>query len=191
MTFDPAKTVPVFFDLATSTGWAARDIEGGIHWGSFSLAEFKTLGGFLYRFDVEAMKVVSQFRANLITFEEAFVKPPRFNKRTHKMDAGTSNQVAKKLMGLGGHIQYIGARERIPAHSESRLDVLRFFLGTYPDTREEQKLACIKMCKLRGWTVANDDEADALAGLDLVCHRLKMKNTNAGPLFSTASVTVI
>lgn len=172
MDFPAAQTVPIFFDLATATGWAVRSLEGRRHWGSFALPRIPQIGRFLQTFEDRVDALYLSHAPTVVIYEAPFVgsRMPRI--------------MAMKLFGLASHLEYICHRRRIPCFEEARSEVVKFYCGSVPKGRAMQKIAVMREARRRGFLIANDDEADALAGLDLVCHRMKMPGFG-GRLFAS------
>lgn len=156
----PKNSVKVlFFDLATATGWAAGDGTGRPKWGAFTLPKTgENIGAFLIAAQEKIEKLIVDTVPDLVAFESPFI-----NRRIDTI------QKIRKLGGLANEVEKSAIRFNLPCREVSVDKVRRHFLGRdYPRKSAAAKTAVKVACRARGWDVDGDDEADALAGLDMV-----------------------
>ena len=79
----------------------------------------------------------------------------------------THQHTARKLMGMAYHTDLVGKQLELSWVKEARPDAVRVhFIGRGRVKRAEKKRRTVAECRLRGWEVESDDEADALALFD-------------------------
>lgn len=81
----------------------------------------------------------------------------------------TSQDTARKLMGLACFTEYVAHKKGIPEHKVFEVnnrEVRTYFIGGNSGGRHVIKQKVISACQARGWRPVDDDAADALAVLD-------------------------
>jgi hypothetical protein len=156
----------LFMDLSRSrTGWAV----GGHamaqpQWGAFEPGDWKdreheVLGDFW-----DLLKELHNQHTTLthIGFESIFINAEAFQFN------GTDSQLLLKAVLL-----LFARQRRLEIGQVANATLFKHFTGsgrapgaTRGERRRERKRMVIAAAKFRGWNVGNDDEADALAGLD-------------------------
>lgn len=163
-------------DLATQTGWASRNDNGSITFGSFRLPKTgDNVGAYLSAFHHWLIEIVDLFdKPSLTVVFEAPILPKT-----------TGIKVVRKLQGLAGHTEFIcdqmGVKSCMEVNNKS---VRKHFIGNGGAKRDDAKRMTIEQCTKRGFRPQNDDEADALAVLDYACHCLKLPGLVPGGLFT-------
>lgn len=146
----------LYFDLATTTGYAAGSLRGVEGFGSLTLPRtFEDIGKFLNAADRMVTKLVERFEPSQIGFEAPFIHRQRDT--IHNL---------RKLAGLANIVEQVADRMDIDCVEATTDQVCRHFCGRdYPRTRDAKKIAVKVRCRDLGFNVANDDEADAIAGV--------------------------
>lgn len=149
----------LFFDLATSTGYAAGSLRGIEAWGTFELPRtFENIGKFLNIADRRIEKLVERFSPSMIGFESPFI-----NRRIDTIVK------VRKLAGLANVVEQVADRHEIDCVEASTDEICRHFVGRdYPRNHDAKKIAVKVKCRDLGFSIANDDEADAIAGVHYV-----------------------
>ena len=148
----------VALDLATRTGWARWRAGDEVHHGTIALPETgPEVGRFLAAFDDRLVSVLA-VAPDVVVFEAPWV------------GSDTHQATARKLMGLAGHVEFVCYRAGIACCEVNNNTVRKHFCGKGNAPRKAMKAMVIAACRDRGWSPANDDEADALAMLDYAAH---------------------
>jgi hypothetical protein len=144
-------------DLARSTGWAFNEPSGRIAYGSFVLSQTrKDVGAYLNAADRAISGLADRFSVDMF----AFASPILVVRRDDPLKL-------RKLYGLPNVIEQLADRRGIECKEDLEDRIRRHFLGRkYPRSRDRCKSATMVKCRERGWLPRNDDEGDALAGLD-------------------------
>ena len=161
----------LFLDIATVTGFAVGEIgtdapatalerasgvkepqplSGTKHIGSPQLST----GAFYSAYERWLRDMVGVHKPDMIVYEAPFI------------GSGKKAQAAFKLLGMAAITNLVAYREKvkiIPAHNAS---IRKHFCGKGNAPRKELKRLVMEECTKRGWTFADDNEADALAGFD-------------------------
>jgi hypothetical protein len=103
------------------------------------------------------------------------------------MPRKTTITTLRKLYLMGPAVEAVAVKRSIPCFEGSRPEILTHFLGRgYPNTSEKQKIFVKNQCRRRGWKFQDDNEADALAGLDWALSIVSPTFAIAGsPLFQS------
>jgi Holliday junction resolvasome RuvABC endonuclease subunit len=123
--------------------------------------------------------------ARIEVFKPAFIVREAMYVDRRRMNTAT----ILPLAGIAWQIDTVAELHRIPCHKVQSVEFVKAFTGRgrYRSS-DAKKQATIAACKMRGWVVGDDNEADALA---LLCYaeavlfpefRLSMRRP-AGPLF--------
>lgn len=183
----------IYFDLATSTGWAfGAKNEGVKEFGTFELRRTgDRVGPFLVEAHSFIAELIRRFDPVIIGFEAPILVNPK--RQGNKFVPHDTPAKLRKLYGLSGKVEEIAERRRIAGKPTicrecSASEVRTHFLGAgYPRKSEEVNLKLRVKCRERGWRVKNSDEANAVAGLDFL---LSLENpalaVKATPLFAQA-----
>lgn len=166
----------LFFDLARLTGWAAGDQRGVDGWGTFLLPQtYEITPPYFDAAERAISELIDKYKPALIGFESPLLR--------------NRDNVAKlrKLYGLANEVERIADRRGITCREASLGQIRTHFLGKgYPHGTEEVKTRTKVRCRARGWAVKDDNEADALAGLDyLLSLEIPAKAAAATPLFQS------
>lgn len=179
----------LYFDLATSTGWAAGDHRGVKGFGTFELAR---TGDLIAPFAADARRhIVSlreKFKPDLIGFEAPILRPYKKKKGGGSAVNDTPNKL-RKLYGLALMVE-LDALDHGVKCTECVIGSVRLhFMGRgYPNASEAANLRMRNLCRARGWNVKNSDEANALAGLDyLLAIQRPLHALQAMPLWQAKS----
>lgn len=135
------------FDLATVTGVAiGRPCEAPTAWS------FKLTGDHAARFGEllrVANRLIKERRPEHVVIEAAYVGP--------------DPNVAKLLYGLRGVVYSVANLHGLPVGERKASVVRKHFLGESGGKRANAKAMVMERCRLLGWPVRSDDEADAIA----------------------------
>lgn len=158
-------------DLATVTGWAVADsatyprlipLQANIdkppkpQSGVVTFrggADKESLGQFFWAFNEWLIAMCENFGVDCLVFEQPFVGPR------------TNQTTARKLFGMAGAVETIAHARDATCFQANISRVRKHFIG-FTAGRASVKAATIQACQNRGWQVADDNEADALATLD-------------------------
>lgn len=153
-------------DLATNTG---------ICWGDGSdlpILESHRLpstgddvGRFLAEHEDFMRSLIERVQPKLLVFEAPILPRPKFNRKTNKMEGGTSLIVTRKLQGLAGVTEMVAHRLSIPAAEAQPTEVKQALTGK----GNAKKPDMVKACRSAGLDPATyvkdgmeqSDEADA------------------------------
>lgn len=146
----------LFLDLATITGYGAGSVAGVEESGTITFPKTGDDFGTL----VWAM---------LDTFGDLAdrLKPDQIGYEAPVMPKKTTMQTLRKLYLMGPMVEAVALKRKIPCFEGMRSEILTHFLGRgYPQDRETRQSHVKTKCRARGWKFIDDNEADALAGLD-------------------------
>ena len=165
----------LFLDIATDTGYASRSAKGAVLSGVHKLPKDKDLGRFLSAYHYWLVDLLGAFDRNemVVAYEQPF--------------AGNKS-AAPKLYALAGHTEFVcrrlGVGRYFPVHNRS---IRAHFLGGGMKKRAELKRLTIDECRRRGFKPVDDNEADAIAGLDYACHCCRLPGIGPGGMFSASA----
>lgn len=164
-------------DLARRTGWALGDVgskqprSGSVSFGTDESSHEATFGNAL----TWANEKFPEFAPTLIVWESPLA--PSFKRG--ETNIGTT----AILFGLPAIIGAVAYLLKITARQASVQDVRKFFLGSNPK-RGAAKHLTMMQCRAHGWTVEDDNEADACALWSYTCSILDPKLApRTSPLF--------
>lgn len=146
----------LFFDLATVSGYAIGS-PGGVE--ESGVITFPRTG------DNYGALLVSM----LETFKELAdrLAPDQFGYEAPIMPQKTQIHILRKLYLMGPAVEATAIERGIPCFEGNKPDIMLHFLGRgYPRDSKRQKIFTKNECRRRGWKFQDDNEADALAGLD-------------------------
>lgn len=173
-----------FFDIATALGWAVGDgTDGPYRYGAITFTRSSRGARYL-----EAAQWFQGFikleRPALVVYEAPMI-------RTDRGERFANIATPMVLLGLAAICEMICQQLTTPCMLADVGDVRQHFIGSRNMKREDAKRATITRCKQLGMIVgADDNKADAIAGLDYVLACRKSKTaTGAGPLFSTKTAS--
>lgn len=146
----------LFLDLATITGYAAGGLRGVEAHGVFEMPKtYENIGRFLNAAERKIEALVDRLAPAQIAFESPFIH--------RKVDTIVK---IRKLSGLANVVEQIADKHGTPCQEALVDDICRHFIGrNYPRSSERKKMATKVKCRELGWDVADDNDADALAGL--------------------------
>lgn len=146
----------LYFDTATSTGWAFGPTGGEPVWGSFELPRTNDdIFTFLKVFKRHVEKLVDAHKPDEIGFES-----PILSSKDNPLKL-------RKLYGLTIKVEEVAGERELPCQEAPVNEVKAHMLGrNYPRDSERSKLLIRVECRKSGWDIKNSDEADALAGWD-------------------------
>jgi hypothetical protein len=149
----------LFFDLATRSGYALGSVAGVEDSG---IIEFPRTGD---DFGTLALAMLDCFEGMLdkmapsqVGFEQPII--PSLSK--------INLQTLRKLYLMGPMLEAAAIRRKVPCFEGALGDIRTHFLGrgNVPRDSPRAKAAVKNRCRDRGWKFQDDNEADALAGLD-------------------------
>ncbi|MGB1214584.1 MAG: hypothetical protein ACPG4X_14565 [Pikeienuella sp.] len=164
----------LFLDISTNTGFAWRSESGLVTSGVKELPQIPDIGRYLSAYHDWLVSVIDVFDRDrlCVVYEAPFVK---------------NVSAVEKLFALSGHTQFVCRRLRVAKYFKCEPDRIRkHFLGSAHGSRELVKKLTIDECLNRGFDPKDDNEADALAGLDYTMHCLKLPGLVPGGLFTEA-----
>ena len=149
--------------------------DGATRWGTVDLAlHGDGVGQRLMRFADWLMGECMNYALREIWCEQVWI------------DRNTHQQTARVLFGIQSLAEMKAARNSLGFHLVKPTEWRRHFLGPLPRgtrRRDFKRLAC-ERCRVLGYDIKTDDEADALGILDYALARAKVASlTGAGPLF--------
>jgi hypothetical protein len=96
-----------------------------------------------------------------VTYEAPLPTHRKINKEGD--GARSTNEIAITLIRLGGIVELISTRHRLPYYHQDVTEARRRVLGAVPRGKSEAvKPVIMAWARGRGWDVQHDDEADAL-----------------------------
>lgn len=159
-------------DLATVTGWAHVSPLALASWPKTALEaasmpglpfdvgtqQFpKTgtdVGRFADAFHNWLVSMIEERRPDSLVFEAPYA------------DSKRHQQTARKLLGLAWHTEWCCLRMGVRCSEANMTEYRKHFTGVGQAKRERMKALVMESCRARGWEVADDNEADAMALLD-------------------------
>lgn len=146
----------LFLDLATTTGYAFGSTAAVEESGTFRFPRTGDDYGTLVWAMLDAFGELSDR-----------LKPDQIGFEAPVMPQKTTIQTLRKLYLMGPMVEAVALKRKIPCFEGGRSEILTHFLGRgYPQQREARQSHVKNKCTARGWKFADDNEADALAGLD-------------------------
>lgn len=170
-------------DLATCTGFALGSLaDGVIEYGSHRLPKTgEDVGLFLIHHRDTLDRLIARTKPDELIFES----PALFGAKK------TTLATLRKLYGLAGVTEMVAMEAGITCFEENIETITTHFLGKGPGVPrrgDARKEATVKRCRERGWPTRDDNQADALALLDLA---LALKDParamDATPLFGSGA----
>jgi Holliday junction resolvasome RuvABC endonuclease subunit len=161
-------------DIATTTGWANYRVSSReLLSGTFRLPKTaEDIGRFASEYWDRLAVLCGQTEPDIVIFE-APVLPPR-----------TQITTLRKLYGLAAVTEMYCHRDKIQCREAHNGTVRKHFIGKSTRAGRDQLKAMVMVaCKARGWSPADDNEADALAILDWWCDRMGVRTPWHRPIF--------
>ena len=153
--------VILYADLATVTGWAS--------WGPNRL-----LASGVWRLprtgDDVGRFLRSAYDAYHAGLSAGDVTSAVFESPIMRSGNETTIATLRKVYGLAGVFEMACRDLGISCTEADYGTVLKHFTGSGGGKRPAKKRRVVQACRDRGWDPVDDNEADALAGLDWVCH---------------------
>lgn len=166
-------------DLATHLGFAIGTPESGVtEFGSHRLPKTgEDAGAFGYAFECWLDSTFSRVEPWMIFYE----KPSLFKK--------TTPITVLKLNGLAMITEVIAHKRKIDCREVNVEDITTHFCGKgAPRRGDARKQNTVRVAKGRGFSVANDNEADAVALCDFALALIRPAHAlEAAPLFRGAA----
>jgi len=107
------------------------------------------------------------------------------------MKSRTSRQVRDRLAGLHGVIRAVAHKHGVTVSEAAVGDIRGHFISARGLKRKAAKQAVMRQCKVLGWAIANDNEADACALWSYACAVADPKTALAVvPLFANPKLKV-
>jgi len=169
------------FDLATNTGIAIGDARDRPYCHSERLGQSGHLHGarFFQAFSMTA-RLIKQHSPDLIVIEQPIASGV----------TGAASRV-QLAMGLRASVMAVAYGRGIKCEEYPVQSIRKHFIGNAKMKRTEAKAATIERCKLLGWHVANDNEADAAAVWDYTrAKHLQISTPPNRSLFEHADSTI-
>lgn len=146
-------------DLATRTGFAHGALGEPPKWGSHDFGRGRSNGEVLANFHGWLNGKIDAVGATMVVFESPYM-PSGQNPWAAPANALT----IRRLFAFAGITEAVCHTRRLRCLEARPSEITRGILGgPAPRRRAEKKAATIKMIRLLGFPVENDDEADALA----------------------------
>lgn len=142
------------FDLATNTGVAVGDSrDKAPHFWSEKFGEGRDGQGVKFSQCMDLTnRLIRQYRPDLITVEGALAQ-----------GGGGAAARIQLAMGLRACVLGVADMRRVPVAEYAVSTIRKHFIGHGKLERKQAKSETIHRCKMLGWDVANDNEADACA----------------------------
>jgi Holliday junction resolvasome RuvABC endonuclease subunit len=171
----------LFLDLATVSGWAfwatglGRPQSGVLRMPKTG----EDVGWFVHDYYGKLGDLLTLQQPGLIVFEAPLLRA-----------GNTSIDTARKLMGLAIITEFACRERRLKYREANNASIRKHFVGKGRGDRKTLKAMTLDACRDRGWNPCDDNEADALAGLDYACHLLKLPVPwSCGGLFAEKGAT--
>lgn len=147
-------------DNATRLGFCLGVVGARPVWGHHDFGRNRSNGEVLARFRSWLCSMIDTTQPNLVCFESPYMPTGPQNPFAAPANALT----IRRLYAFAGITEAVCFERRIKCYEARPSEITRAFLGgPAPKRREEKKAATIRMARLLGFEVADDDEADAVA----------------------------
>lgn len=149
----------IYLDLSSNTGWAVGSLTcTRFTSGVLKLPKVRSddFGAFFCAYEDWLVAAIDEFAPGEIMFEV-----PIMPKKTQAV-------IVYRLNGLACLTETVAHRSRVLVRSASNWDVIKAFTPEVktPFMKSElRKAAVLRECRRRGFTPADDNEGDAIAGL--------------------------
>ena len=162
----------LFLDIATQTGAA---VDGPLESGKPIIMTFNCgsdgdrPGRAFYEYAIWLNGMITRFKPEIVGFEAAL--------QQKKGEGAINSQVtAEKLLGLIAITKMLAYQHDLPARPCNVQQNRRHFVGNGHASKGD----VINKCRLIGWAVANEDEADACCGWDALHGKLRVEQLERG-----------
>ena len=147
-------------DLATRAGFAHGRIGERPCWGAHDFGRGRSNGEVLDAYLAWLEAKLDAVQPTVVAFESPYMPTG-----PHNPFAAPANALTiRRLFAFAGLTEAVCHRRRLRCYEARPSEITRHFLGgPAPRGRAAKKAATIKMCRLMGFDVADDDEADAVA----------------------------
>jgi hypothetical protein len=146
-------------DMATRTGWASGVIGASPTWGAHDFGRNRSNGEVLAAFRAWLCRKVDEIQPTVVVFESPYMPGPN-----SRFSAPANALTIRRLFAFAGFTEAVCVERRVRCYEARPSEITRAFLGgPAPRLRAEKKAATVKMARLLGYAVADDDEADAVA----------------------------
>jgi Holliday junction resolvasome RuvABC endonuclease subunit len=146
-------------DMATRTGWASGVIGAVPSWGAQDFGRNRSNGEVLSAFRSWLCGKMDEIQPSICAFESPYMPGPN-----SPFSAPANASTIRRLFAFAGITEAVCFERRLKCYEARPSEITRAFLGgPAPKRREEKKAATVKMARLLGFDVADDDEADAVA----------------------------
>lgn len=158
-------------DVATRVGWASGVVGETPQFGSVNFSGKGGTGEVLARWRFWLIDRVSTLRPTIIAFESPYVPQPR----TTFVKAGTeaprgkgvppmNPAVLRRLLAMCGLVEEIGFERSVRVRECVSGEFVKYFTGKGSwGGRDAKKEAVMRICRLHGWDVPDDNAGDACA----------------------------
>jgi hypothetical protein len=146
-------------DNATRLGFCQGAIGASPTWGAHDFGRKRSNGEVLSAFRTWLCHKIDEIQPTIIVFESPYMPGPN-----SRFSAPANALTIRRLFAFAGFTEAICVERRVRCYEARPSEITRAFLGgPAPRQRAEKKAATIKMARLLGYAVADDDEADAVA----------------------------
>jgi len=162
-------------DIATTTGYAFAEPGGVPEFKAFRAVPPVDAGGdgdVYVAFERWLNELIDRLDPAIVVFESPYL-PRASAGRTVRSATGTvlyktqpaqiNMHTIRRLLVLCGIAEKVAAERRLICREEDTRTIQKTFTGYGGGKRVEKKAAVMRVCRLYGWNVTNDNEADALA----------------------------
>jgi hypothetical protein len=166
-------------DLAANTGWALGHVGAQPRFGSVRFGDRATHNNVIFAACLDwTIEILQRERPDLLILESLL--PP-----TAKL-GHTSAPALDRLAGLNAIVRAVAHRAQVGEIADAAVsDVRGHFIGSRREARAIAKRLTIERCRRLGWSVVNDNEADALALWSYACALIDPKTAlDVVPLFN-------
>lgn len=161
-----SRRVILYADLATKTGWAC--------WGPGRL-----LASGVWTLPKTGDDLAPYLRCAYDTFytgiKAADVTLAAFESPIMPQSDKTTITTLRKVYGLAGVFELVCGDLGIDCFEAEYPTVAKHFTGNGGGTKKEKKARIFRECRERGFSPKDDNESDAIAGLDFTCHKLELE----------------
>jgi hypothetical protein len=147
-------------DNATRLGFCHGIVGAPPVWGSHNFGRNRSNGEVLSAFRAWLIEKLDATGASIVAFESPYMPTGPNNPFAAPANALT----IRRLYAFAGFTEAVCHERRVKCYEARPSEITRHFLGgPAPRGREAKKAATVKMARLLGFDVADDDEADAVA----------------------------
>ena len=160
-------------DVATTTGFAWSEVGGTPQWSTVNFSGKGGTGEVCAKFRFHLMDRVLALKPSLICMESPYVPIPRAPhivragtdpSRASKGPAPMNPMVLRRLLAMVGLVEEIAFERGIKCRECVSSEFVKFWTGKGSwGGRDAKKAAVMRVCRQRGYDIADDNAADALA----------------------------